>query len=57
MLRLTRYRGDDVIIDHQTTVRVLDVCRETGRVTLGFSGPKEVNICRGEIYDWERKDG
>jgi carbon storage regulator CsrA len=48
MLVLSRKRGEGVVIGRGIEVIVLEV--RGGRVKLGFNGPPEVTIHRGEVY-------
>ena len=48
MLVLSRKRGEGIVIGEGVTVTVLDV--RGGRVRLGFDGPAEVPIHRGELH-------
>lgn len=49
MLVLTRKPGESICIGSDVELVVLDVVR--GRVKLGFAGPKNVPIRRGELED------
>ena len=49
MLVLTRKIGESISIGSHIDVVVLDAGR--GRVKLGFSGPREIPILRGELAD------
>ena len=49
MLVLTRKIGETVCIGPNVEVVVLEARR--GRVRLGFSGPRDVSIRRGELAD------
>ncbi len=47
MLVFSRKPGESVVIAQKIEVRVLEVRK--GRVKLGFVGPPEVSIHRGEV--------
>ncbi|MDF2546590.1 MAG: csrA [Anaerosolibacter sp.] len=49
MLVLTRKHNESIIIDGQIEITV--VASEEGKVKLGISAPKEINIYRKEVYD------
>jgi carbon storage regulator len=53
MLVLTRKSGESVVISQELEVRVLAV--HGSRVKLGFSGPPEIAIQRGEICQSVRR--
>lgn len=48
MLVFSRKPGQAVIIGQKIEVRVLQVRK--GRVKLGFLGPPEVSVHRGEVF-------
>ena len=49
MLVLKRKVGQTVIVDHEMVVTVLEV--EGSYVRLGFDGPRDMKVDRGEIHD------
>jgi carbon storage regulator len=49
MLVLTRKLGESICIGSDVQVVVLDAGR--GRVKLGFTGPRQVSIRRGELAE------
>jgi carbon storage regulator len=48
VLILARFEGDRVVIGDQIVVRVLSVDR-TGKVRLGITAPKDVEVWRSEL--------
>ena len=59
MLILNRRQGEQIQIGDNLTITVLGLDR-SGGVRLGFDGPRDVEIWRGEVYDRlkaERDDG
>ncbi len=49
MLILTRKLDESIIIDGNIEVKVIGI--EEGKIKLGISAPKEIEIHRKEIYD------
>lgn len=48
MLVLTRKTNESIVIGSRIRIRVLE--SHKGRVKLGVSGPREVPVCREEVY-------
>lgn len=48
MLVLTRKQNEKIVIDGKIEVEVLGV--SDGKVKLGISAPKDIEIHRGEVY-------
>jgi carbon storage regulator len=48
MLILTRKTNESIIIDNQIEVKIISV--DDGKVKLGISAPKDVEIHRKEVY-------
>lgn len=58
MLALTRKRGQSIVIgegDQAVTVTVIG--GRGGRVKLGFKGPREIKVLRGELVKKEAGEG
>lgn len=53
MLVLSRKIGETIRIGTEIDLVVLDVSR--GRVKLGFAGPRDVQVRRGELADGTRQ--
>lgn len=53
MLVLSRKIGETIRIGKEINLVVLDVSR--GRVKLGFAGPRDVQVRRGELDDATRE--
>lgn len=53
MLVLSRKIGETIRIGGEIELVVLDVSR--GRVKLGFAGPRDVQVRRGELADESRQ--
>ena len=49
MLTLARFTNEAVFIGDDIVVKVLDVCRTTGKVKLGFDAPRNIPIDREEV--------
>ncbi|WZL73739.1 carbon storage regulator CsrA [Clostridiaceae bacterium 35-E11] len=48
MLILTRKTNESIIIDNQIEVKIISI--EDGKVKLGISAPKDIEIHRKEVY-------
>ncbi|MBF8982978.1 carbon storage regulator CsrA [Lutibacter sp. B2] len=48
MLILTRKKDESIMINHDIEIKIISI--EDGRVKLGISAPKDVEIHRKEIY-------
>ncbi|SKC55888.1 carbon storage regulator CsrA [Maledivibacter halophilus] len=48
MLILSRKKDESIMIDEKIEIKVIDI--EEGKVRLGISAPKDVEIHRKEIY-------
>ncbi|KXG76338.1 hypothetical protein AN619_12960 [Thermotalea metallivorans] len=49
MLVLSRKKGESVIIDGMIEVQILDM--DEGKVKLGITAPKKIEIFRKEVYE------
>lgn len=49
MLTLVRFTNETVFIGDDIIVRVLDVCRKSGKVRLGFEAPRDIPVDREEV--------
>lgn len=53
MLVITRKEGESFRVG-AATIQILQIMR--GRIRLGVTAPREVNVLRSEIYEANRKD-
>ena len=51
MLILSRLPGEEIVIADDITIKVIDVQRGSGRVRLGISAPRDVDIDRKEVRE------
>jgi carbon storage regulator len=49
MLVLTRKIGEGIVIDDNTTIRIIDV--KGGNVRIGIDAPRDKKIHREEVYN------
>ncbi|WP_129597508.1 carbon storage regulator CsrA [Anaerophilus nitritogenes] len=48
MLILSRKKDETIVIDHKIEIKVISI--EDGKVRLGISAPKEIDVYRKEVY-------
>jgi len=50
MLVISRRPGEEIMIGDEVIIKILEF-RSGGKIRLGITAPKEVDVHRGEVYD------